>query len=167
MRDALVAATTLNIFNRHADKIRMANLAQVANNIQSLFLTEGEKFIVTPTYHVFDMYKEHQGALSLDTVVSDNDDITTRISVSASEKNGKLLITMANYAFEDTEAELDILGAVTAKKAKTQILRCDDIRACNTFEDPDRITPVSTEIDLAPTIKLPAASVVSISVELK
>jgi alpha-N-arabinofuranosidase len=166
MRDALVAATTLNIFNRHADKIRMANLAQVANNIQCLFLTEGEKFTVTPTYHVFDMYKEHQGAISLDTVVSGNEDIRHRVSVSASEKNGKLLITLANYAFEDTEVELNVLGAAIAKTASVQILRCDDIRACNTFEDPERIKPVSKNIDLAPTLTLPASSVVALSIEL-
>lgn len=166
MRDALVAATTLNIFNRHADKIRMANLAQVANNIQCLFLTEGEKFTVTPTYHVFDMYKEHQGATSLDAVVSDNTDVKSRVTVSASEKNGKLLVTLANYAFEDTEIELDILGASTAKKANVQTLRCDDIRACNTFENPERIAPVSADIDLTSPLVLPAASVVALTVDL-
>ena len=166
MRDALVAATTLNIFNRHADKIRMANLAQVANNIQCLFLTEGEKFTVTPTYHVFDMYKGHQGATSLDTVVSDNTDVKSRVTVSASEKDGKLLITLANYCLEDTEIELDILGVTASKTAKATVLRCDNIRACNTFDEPDRIAPVSMEIDLGPTVTLPAASVTALCIDL-
>jgi alpha-L-arabinofuranosidase len=112
------------------------------------------------------MYKEHQGATSLDAVVSDNTDVKSRVTVSASEKNGKLLVTLANYAFEDTEIELDILGASTAKKANVQTLRCDDIRACNTFENPERIAPVSADIDLTSPLVLPAASVVAITVDL-
>lgn len=166
MRDALVAALTLNIFNKHCDKIRMANLAQVANNIQALFLTEGEKFTVTPTYHVFDLYKEHQGGEALDTVVSDNCDITKRVSVSASVKDGKMLITMANYALEDSEISLDLLGAPAASDVSGRILRCDDIRACNTFENPHRITPADISVDISKPFTLPAASVVALSIGL-
>jgi alpha-N-arabinofuranosidase len=62
LRDAVIAGMTLNIFNRHADRVRMANLAQMVNVIQSLILTDGSRMVVTPTYHVFDMYKVHQGA---------------------------------------------------------------------------------------------------------
>ena len=62
MRDALVAAITLNIFNRHCDRVVMANLAQTVNVLQSVLLTEGDKVVLTPTYHVFDLYKAHQGA---------------------------------------------------------------------------------------------------------
>ena len=167
MRDALVAAITMNIFNRHCDKIRMANIAQVANNIQSLFLTEGEKFTVTPTYHVFELYKEHQGAEALDTVVSENWDIKDKVSVSASVKNGKMLITLANYSlYGDTEVSLELLGATLGGKAQARVLHCDDARACNTFENPDRITPESIELDLAGSITLPRASVTAISVDV-
>ncbi len=62
LRDAMVAATTLNIFNNHADRIRMANLAQTINVLQALILTEGDKMLLTPTYHVFDLFKVHQDA---------------------------------------------------------------------------------------------------------
>ncbi|HPX48393.1 MAG TPA: alpha-L-arabinofuranosidase C-terminal domain-containing protein, partial [Treponemataceae bacterium] len=65
LRDALVAGITLNIFNNHADRVRMANLAQVANVLQSPILTEGDRMVLTPTWHIFDMYKEHQGAALL------------------------------------------------------------------------------------------------------
>ena len=61
MRDAIVAACNLNIFNNHSDKVVMANLAQAVNVLQSLILTEGEKMVKTPTYHVFDLFKTHQG----------------------------------------------------------------------------------------------------------
>jgi len=64
MRDAIVAACNLNIFNNHSDKVVMANLAQAVNVLQSLILTEGEKMVKTPTYHVFDLFKTHQGGES-------------------------------------------------------------------------------------------------------
>ena len=67
MRDALVAAgLTLNIFHKHSDRVRMANIAQTVNVLQAVVLTEGEKMALTPTYHVFDMFKVHQDADALD-----------------------------------------------------------------------------------------------------
>ena len=62
MRDAIVAAIELNVFNRHSDRVVMANLAQAVNVLQALILTEGEKMVKTPTYHVFDLFKTHQAA---------------------------------------------------------------------------------------------------------
>ena len=62
LRDALVAALTLDTFNRHADKVDMANIAQLVNNLHSLFLADGDRFVATPTFHVFEMYKAHHGA---------------------------------------------------------------------------------------------------------
>ena len=65
MRDAMVAALTLNIFNAHSDRVVMANLAQMVNVLQAVILTEGRKLVLTPTYHVFDLYKHHQDAVLL------------------------------------------------------------------------------------------------------
>src|SRR5690606_16205400 len=62
MRDAVIAGMTLNIFNNHAERVRMANLAQTINVLQAVILTEGEKMLLTPTYHVMEMYKVHQDA---------------------------------------------------------------------------------------------------------
>lgn len=167
MRDAMVAALTMNIFNKHCDKIRMANIAQVCNNIQSLFLAEGERCIVTPTYHVFDLYKGHQGAESLDTVVSGNEDITKRVSVSASIKDGRMLVTMANYSLtEDAEISLDLLGASLTGKATARLLHSDDVRACNTFDAPDTILPKDCEIDPAKPFTLPRASILALTVRV-
>jgi alpha-N-arabinofuranosidase len=69
LRDALVAGLTLDIFNRHADKVAMANVAQLVNNLHSLFLSREDKFVATPNFHVFEMYSQHQGAKSLRTVL--------------------------------------------------------------------------------------------------
>ena len=65
LRDALVAALTLDTFNRHADKVDMANIAQLVNNLHSLFLADGDRFVATPNFHVFEMYRPHQGARSV------------------------------------------------------------------------------------------------------
>ncbi len=69
MRDALISALTLDIFNRHADKIAMANVAQLVNNLHCLFLARREQFLLTPNYHVFAMYAPHQGGQSLRAIV--------------------------------------------------------------------------------------------------
>ena len=73
LRDALVAAITLDTFNRHADKLVMCNIAQTVNVLQSMCLTEGERMLLTPTYHVFDLYQPHQGATALRTTVESPD----------------------------------------------------------------------------------------------
>jgi alpha-N-arabinofuranosidase len=165
MRDAIVAGLTLNIFNKHCDKIRMANVAQVCNNIQSLFLTEGEHCIVTPTYHVFDFYKDHQGAESLDTVVADNEDIKNRVSVSASVKDGKMLVTLANYAIDHAcEISLDLLGASVSGKGSARILAAEDVHAHNTFDNPNAVVPTECEVDLSKPITVPAGGIMAISV---
>ena len=69
MRDALVAGITLNIFNKHSDRVKMANLAQMVNVLQSVLLTEGDKMVKTPTYHVFNMYKYHQDATLVESSI--------------------------------------------------------------------------------------------------
>ena len=91
LRDALVAGIHLNIFNNHCDRVQMANLAQTINVLQSVILTEGEKMLLTPTYHVFDMYKVHQDAdllpLMMDCGEYEFDAWHTPISASASVDN--------------------------------------------------------------------------------
>ena len=69
LRDALVAALSLDTFNRHADKVDMANVAQLINNLHSLFLADGDRFVATPTFHVYTMYRRHQGAKGVRIVV--------------------------------------------------------------------------------------------------
>jgi alpha-N-arabinofuranosidase len=164
MRDAVVAALTLNIFNKHCDKVRMANVAQLVNNLHALFLAGGEHCIVTPTYHVFDMYKEHQGARSIETVVTDNDELSRSVSASASIKDGKLLVTLANLSCtEDVEIALESVGMAVTGQGKQTVLAHEDMHAHNTFDAPEAVKPTETVWRAGETVTVPRAGVVALA----
>lgn len=115
MRDAVLAAVTLNIFNRHCDRVVMANIAQMVNVLQAVILTDGERMLLTPTYHVFELYKAHQDAREVDCFVEADqlavkDGALPRITASSSEKNGVVTVTAANLSTRDS-AGLTIQGA--------------------------------------------------------
>ena len=168
MREAVHAAMSLNIFNNHCDKIMMANVAQLVNNIHSLFLSYGKDCIVTPTYYVFDMYKNHQGARLIETVTEcteqtffegDTEYKISNINVSASEKDGKITITAANLSYDnDEKIDLEFLGKSMPDEFKVTMLTAKDCHDCNTFENPDSIIPVSCSIK-GNTVTIPKASV--------
>lgn len=150
IRDAVLAGLTLNIFHRHADKVAMANIAQLINCLQALFLAHEDKFITTPTYHVFDMYAAHQGGQSVRTNVSSSRIAYTRngkpatiegLSGSAS-LNGKLLtLTVTNSDPKAAiETEIGIHGA-NVKEVSVLALNASDIRAHNSFDNPRAIEP--------------------------
>ncbi len=109
MRDAIVAAVTLNIFNSHCDRVRMANLAQMVNVLQSVILTNGQQMVLTPTYHVFDLYKGHQDATLIESYVQQ--DLTgtqeaqvPAMHVSASEnQEGKVHVTLVNLSADQPQ----------------------------------------------------------------
>lgn len=163
MVDAMVAALTLNIFNNHCDKVRMANIAQLVNNIQCLFLAAGEYCITTPTYHVFDMYKEHQGATAIETILTNNEEFTSSVSVSASVKDGKTLLTFGNLSSkEDALLTLESIGAELPAAAEGILLCSEDIHAHNTFDAPDTVRPATVSIDLKKHITIPKAAILSI-----
>ena len=109
MRDAQVAALTLNIFNNRCDRISMANIAQTVNVLQSVILTEGDQIVLTPTYHVFDLYKAHQNAAQADTFIEDAGSTEglsiSPVSSSASVKDGVMTVTLCNM---DPENEKQI-----------------------------------------------------------
>jgi alpha-N-arabinofuranosidase len=150
LRDALVAALTLDIFNRHADKIVMANVAQLINTIHSLFIAHEDKFAVTPNYHVFAMYQAHQGAQSLKTVFSSPSIAYARegqaralwgLAGSASLRDKTLTVTVVNpHATETRECTIDIRGA-TVKDGRATVLSSTDLRAHNSFTHPDALAP--------------------------
>ena len=171
MRDAIVAALSLNIFNRHSKRVIMANLAQVVNVLQAVILTDGEKMLLTPTYHVFDLYKEHQNG---DCVYcyTDNENLcdgknVPMISSSASVKDGVMTITLANASLND-EAEIscDICN-FDAKEVTARIL-ADDVHAYNDFDAPEnvKIKPYTATLENGKLkVNLPACSVVEITLK--
>jgi len=147
LRDALVAGVTLNIFNRHCDRVRMANIAQTVNVLQAMILTDKEKMILTPTYHVFDLYQVHHDAtlLPADLECADyqlGDAAIPGLSVSASrDKAGKIHVSICNLN-PNAPAELtcDLRGAKVSA-ISGRILTAEAITAHNTFQQPQAIQP--------------------------
>jgi len=145
MRDALLTALTLDAFHRHADKVVMANVAQLVNCLHSLFLAHEDKFVATPAYHVFEMYAPHVGGRSLRTIVSAPNVTYERVGGSgslwglegsASIKDRTVTLTVVNpHVAEHREAEIALRGASIAS-IRADVLRAHDIHAVNTFEHP-------------------------------
>lgn len=175
MRDAAVAALTLNIFNNRCDVVGMANLAQLVNNLHSLYLAAGNRFVETPNYHVFAMYKNHQGGKQLETVTAaktlehERYQPLNTLSSSASVKDGVLTVTLANLDLTTSKkVRLAGMGGHVTGKGTLAILSHPEPLTCNTFEDPFAVTPAVQEIDFADggTITLPAASVAALTIQL-
>ncbi|HEX7051772.1 MAG TPA: alpha-N-arabinofuranosidase [Longimicrobiales bacterium] len=170
LRDAVVAALTLNIFNRHADRVRMASIAQTINVLQSMILTRGDEMILTPTYHVFDLYKVHQDATLLPlefdagAYVFEGDTVPA-VSASASrDKEGRIHITLANLdPHRPRTLRTDVRGEDVAR-VSGRVLTAATMGAHNTFEEPDAVAPAEFHgARLAGDeliIQLPAKSVV-------
>jgi len=175
LRDACVAAMGLNIFNNHSDRVKMANIAQLVNVLQAPILTEGEKMILTPTYHVFEMYNVHQDAQLLDTHLTNEDyeyegQKLPKINSSVSkDENGRIHISLCNIAHNDTaEVECELRG-VNVSKVSVKRLTSDKMNAHNTFDAPENIKPENLgnfEIkDNKFTVKMPAMSVAVLTLE--
>lgn len=146
MRDAMIAGVTLNIFNNHSRRVKMANLAQTVNVLQAVILTEGEKMLLTPTYHVMKMYNVHQDARLLPVSYNSpkylyNQQELPAISISASEKEGQIAISIVNIdAQKSTEITLSAKG-LTNLKYTGQILNSPKLQDYNSFEIPNKIIP--------------------------
>jgi len=170
MRDAMLAGMTLNIFNNHCERVRMANLAQIVNVLQSVILTKQEKIILTPTYHVMEMYNVHQGAVMIPVNVQnifykEGNDSLPAISVSASRNQDKIThISLVNID-PQTKHQVRILCQGSVLKLNSgQILQSGKIQDHNSFDEPDKIKPQNfkqvTVKGNEILVEMPAASVV-------
>lgn len=146
LRDALVAALNFHIFHRHHARVQMANIAQTVNVLQAMILTEGEKMILTPTYHVFEMCKVHQDTTHLPVRVEtpdyeyDGKEIPA-VSVSASQKAGEVFVSLVNtHAHDNVNLTCELAG-IDATKVTGRILTADVLDAHNTFDDPEVVKP--------------------------
>ena len=176
MRDAVVAGVTLNIFNKHCDRVKMACIAQTVNVLQAMLLTEGEKMIKTPTYHVFHMYRHHQGAQLVSSELTGVAEIgmgewkVPQILESVSEKDGILTITLNNLSASDSH-ELDIrfTGDRAYEVVEANAVSHSDIHAYNTFDEPSNVKEEAfkgyTQNGDRIKVTLPACSVVEIRVK--
>jgi alpha-N-arabinofuranosidase len=175
MRDAMIAGLSLNIFNDHADRVRMANLAQCVNVLQAVILTNKEKLVLTPTYHVMEMYKVHQDALLLPITLRSNDYVfgdkkLKAVSASASkDKAGAVHISLVNIdAGREQEVSIS-LESLAGKKVTGRILRSAHLQDHNTFENQEKIKPGtfngSIIKDGAISVTMPPFSVVVLTVK--
>ncbi|WP_238651910.1 alpha-N-arabinofuranosidase [Paenibacillus piscarius] len=145
MRDAMVAAVSLNIFNSHSDRVHMANLAQMVNVLQSVILTEGDKLLLTPTYHVFDLFKGHQDATLIESYVQQQqqtgpeDALVPALHVSASERtDGKIHVTLANLSMEEAQPITWKLDGKTFSNASIRYIS-GDMNSHNSFGQPPQV----------------------------
>ncbi|MCX6333041.1 MAG: alpha-N-arabinofuranosidase [Bacteroidia bacterium] len=170
LRDAITAAIHLNIFNQHAERVKVANLAQVVNVLQSVILTKDDKIVLTPTYHVFRMFRVHQEAQLLNTDLRCEDYVVgdrgiPAISASASvDKEGKVHISIANL---NPNKEITMTCPVIGDTFKTvtgEVLTANEMAVYNSFEKPENIKPTVFNgykmKDGILTITMPAKSVV-------
>lgn len=146
MRDAIVAGLTLNIFNKHSDRVRMANIAQTINVLQAVALTDGEQMLLTPTYYVFKMYKDHQENTLLGSYITADNIINNgklpRLIESASMKeDGTIVATIVNTSLSES-AEVDCQIADFFVKCVTAEVLTGEARAHNTFENKDVVKTV-------------------------
>ncbi len=176
MRDALVAGVTLNIFNKHCDRVKMANIAQLVNVLQAVILTDGPKMLLTPTYHVFHMYKYHQDAELVEsfiegtkTIGEEDEFMVPNLQESVSvDKDGVITVTINNLSTKDSE-DIEIAFAECKPREVTSAILTNDMYAYNTFENPDKVKETEfkdfTVTDKGISFKLPACSVIQFRVK--
>jgi alpha-N-arabinofuranosidase len=178
LRDAVFSAMTLDIFNRHPDKVVLASPAQLVNCLNSLYLAHEDRFCVTPVGHVFGMYSVHQGAQSVRTIISAANVSYVRdgkpasfwgLQGSASVRDKDVTLTVVNPNVNQArEAEIAIRGA-SIKSGAATFLTNPDIHARNTFEQRNEVAPRTVDLRSSGktvTVQLPAASVTQLSLSL-
>ncbi len=174
LRDALAAGLTLNIFNRYCGRVKMANIAQTVNVLQSMILTDAEKMITTPTYHVFRMFAVHQDAMALPLKINSgeyafNNDSIPAISASASRSaDGLIHISICNIDPKNAiEVKCELPG-IKPVQVTGQILTAPVMNAHNTFENPEAVKPGAfDEVKMNGTelvLQQPAKSIVMLEV---
>lgn len=173
LRDAITCAVNLNIFNNNSGRVKMANIAQMINVLQSLILTNGSKMVLTPTYYVYEMFKVHHDAalipINYDSPMYQLDDRSVpSVNVSASkDRNGKIHITLVNVdPNKEIEVECNIKGVNKVSKRSGRLLTASKINSYNSFENPNSV--VSSDFSNYNVngnlvgIKVPSKSVVMI-----
>ena len=177
LRDALIASITLDILNKHSDRVRMANIAQMINVLQAMILTDGDQMVKTPTYHIFDLYRIHHDTKLLNahfhqvTEYSYGEESIPDISMTASKNSGgQIGFTITNKnPHGSRQVEIEIRGGEVQSLGNGRILTAENFNDVNTFDDPERVTMnqfsgyrISGNII---TVDLPPSSVIAFSAE--
>ena len=176
MRDALVAGINLNLFNKHCDRVKMANIAQMVNVLQAVLLTEGEKMVKTPTWHAFNLYKYHQNGELVDSCIEEEKigleeayQVPKLTESVSQDQDGRLHITLTNLSLEADEKVESSFAETLVKSVKGEVLT-GDFRAHNTFDAPDTVHTREfkdfTVEENKVTFTVPACSVLHLEVEI-
>jgi alpha-N-arabinofuranosidase len=176
LRDAVLAGLSFHIFHDHNDRVRMANIAQIVNVLQAMLLTDGEKMVLTPTYHVFEMYTVHHDATRLPIDFDDGPDYEhdgrsmPALSLSASRNDeGDIHLSLVNaHAREPIDLACELEG-VEADGVSGRILTAEKLDAHNTFDEPENVEPQDFSDakieDGKLTVKVPPHSVVVLTLK--
>jgi len=173
MRDAFVAALSLMVFHKHGERVKMANIAQLANVLQAMVLTKDDKMVLTPTYHVFEMFKVHQDAdfmplevNSPDLVTPDKKVIQSVYATASVNQKGTMHISLANVSL-DRSCEVTVnLNGAQYKESSGRILTSGEISDHNDFDHPHTVKPepytgMKSGKDFL-TLTMPAKSIVTV-----
>ena len=179
LRDALHAAMTFDIFNRHADKIEMANVAQTINCLHSLFAAVEDQYTRTPAYYTFEMYRPHMGGRLVPAKINipemtvpllEGAGRLPGLSGSASVRGRSLTLTLTNPSLQDAVAtRIRLAGGARLRECRATVLTHEDMRATNTFDQPERVAPVALQAQVSgdtTTLPIPSRAVVAVSLEL-
>lgn len=173
LRDALLCATTMNIFHKHSDRVRMANIAQMVNVLQAIVLTKDDKMVLTPTYHIYNMYKVHHDATNLPVeLLTPSYKVGTRslpaLNASASkDANGVVHVSIVNLDPKNDISTRCDLGQLKVKTVSGQIVTAKDLAIFNSFEKPNEVVLADFNgakyKDGILSVTVPAKSVVTIA----
>lgn len=174
LRDAVLAALNFHAFHEHAERVRMTNIAQMVNVLQAMILTQGERMLLTPTYHAFHLYRPFQGARAVPAVVRGAPEYRhggqsiAKISATAAlGADGKLYLGLVNTHPRDSE-QVRVEGATPITRASGRMLTGASLDAHNTFDEPNRVRPTAIEVPGAKgsvDISLPPRSIVVVALE--
>jgi len=177
MRDAVVAASNLNIFHDHADRVKMTNIAQMVNVLQAMILTDNEKMVLTPTYHVFEMYKEHKNSIRLPLNINTSDYVYDGESIpsvngSASiNSKGQIHVSLCNVNPNQSEKISISIKSFENKNVTARILTSEKMDALNSFDNPNNLVPTEfSDFSISKDkleINMPAKSVIVFELEGK
>jgi len=175
MRDAMVAALSLNIFHRHTDRLKMANIAQIVNVLQAMILTKGDEIVLTPTYHLFRMYNVHQDAsfvpveYSTSQIKSKSGRELPSLSVTASrDSEGRMHVSIAN-PIADKEQQLTLeFDSLRPGEVSGEILQAEHLDDYNDFGVEPKVAPKefkgAKKIGKSIRLTIPAASVITLEI---
>ena len=178
LRDAFVASLTFDVFHKYVSRVKMANIAQIVNVLQSMVLTNDKgEMALTPTYHVFNMYKVHQDALNIplsiacDTKdVRDNRSIPMLSATASKDKKGVIHLSLSNIEADNTQTvTVDISGMKINGVTGGTIITSEKLTDHNSFEKPQAVAPKDFKDAKISNgllqIKMPAKSIVTVSLK--